>query len=66
MNIPDYLVDMHTSGSYGGGRPSCQHRTCEICNKAEIVQCTRMLNFFVCMECEIKMMKRFKLIMDFQ
>lgn len=53
-------------GIPGDGRPSCQHRNCELCNRAEIVQCTRVLNFFVCMNCEIKLMKRLKLILDFQ
>lgn len=53
-------------GRPGDGRPQHEHRNCELCNKAEIVECTRVLNFFVCMNCEINLMKRLKLILNFQ
>lgn len=64
--MPRQMGPRGPAGPPGEGRPSWQHRQCELCRRAEIVQCTRVLNFFVCMDCEIKLKNRLKLILDFQ
>jgi hypothetical protein len=64
--IPGPMGPMGPKGDLGDGRPSWEYRSCELCESEMIVQCTRVLNFFVCMNCEIGLKNRLKTLMKFQ
>lgn len=53
-------------GDSGEGRPSWSMRKCELCTRNIVVQCTRVLNFYICMNCEITLKNRLKLILNFE
>jgi len=72
MDIPGPPGPMGPKGDPGDRGPSYKYTVCDLClpdsdlETLKVVQCTRVLNFFVCMNCEIKLKRRLKLILDFE
>jgi len=64
MDIPGPPGPMGPKGDPGDRGPDTEVTICDFCENEE--ECIRVLQQWVCEPCEIKIMDRLKLILDFQ